>query len=228
MSITSNEDTVTRVYDAIKQNVIQCVYDPGDRLNIERIADSLSVSATPVRETFNRLVAEELLELVPRIGFFMRPVVEGAVRELYELNFALLNWAIEIAMAEDTSTLKVGQGKAHYRLVSSSRTEQTPELIAAQVGKMFHNLCLYSGNHELLARIDNINDRLFYIRKVEASCSEQQGKKIEPLMTAIEEQDYENARGLLSEYHNESLLVLRKVVNTLRMRGVKRPHAVPA
>lgn len=225
---SNNEDTVTRVYDAIKQQVTHCHFEPGERLNIETVAESLDVSATPVRETFNRLVAEDLLELVPRIGFFMKPIVEGAVRELYELNYALLNWALDLAGSDQLPALRVGQGKSCYLRALPTVRSYTPEILAKITGQMFHNLTLLSGNHELLARVDNISDRLFYVRKIEATCSERPEQKILPLLKAIDDQDFEQARIHLVEYHNECLLVLRNVVKTLRMSSVTRQQSATA
>jgi len=187
----SGEKFVGSVYEILKQKIIRSVYEPGERLNIETLAESLEVSATPVRECLNRLVAEDLLELVPRVGFFTKPVLEGSVRELYELNFALLTSA-----------------------------RQSPEMLASLSSKMFLNLALLSGNQELIARIGNINDRLYYIRKVEAGCAKRPDQYILVLCKAIAHQDYSAIRTALVEYHNECLLVLRNVVKTLRMSTI--------
>lgn len=221
MQGSSSENFVGSVYDLLKQKIICSVFEPGERLNIEVLADSLEVSATPVRECLNRLVAEDLLELVPRVGFFMKPVLEGSVRELYELNFALLNWAIDLA----ASDLKIQGNTVHepsrgYLQVLSTAPRQSPEMLASLSSKMFLNLALFSGNQELIARINNINDRLYYIRKIEVECTKRPNRHILVLCKAITCQDFGAIRGALVEYHNECLLVLRNVVKTLRMSNV--------
>jgi len=222
--LTSSESGgrfVGSVYEVLKQKVIRSVYEPGERLNIETLAESLDVSATPVRECLNRLVAEELLELVPRVGFFTKPVLEGSVRELYELNFALLNWAIDLA----DNDLKIQGNAIHepsrpYLQVLTTVARQSPEMLASLSSKMFRNLALLSGNQELITRIANINERLYYIRKVEAGCAKRSDQYILVLCKAIARQDYSATRSALVEYHNECLLVLRNVVKTLRMSNI--------
>jgi len=217
----SGETFVGSVYEILKQKIIHSVYEPGERLNIETLAESLEVSATPVRECLNRLVAEDLLELVPRVGFFTKPILEGSVRELYELNFALLNWAIDLA-DNDLSVRNnaVNEPARPYLQVLSTTARQSPEMLASLSSKMFLNLALLSGNQELIARIGNINDRLYYIRKVEAGCAKRPDQYILVLCKAIAHQDYRATRTALVEYHNECLLVLRNVVKTLRMSTI--------
>ncbi len=221
-------DAVSRVYDTVKHQVICCTFKPGERLNIETIADELEVSATPVRETLNRLVAEDLLELVPRIGFFMRPVIEGAVRELYELNFSLLNWAADLAEAEAGKVNRVASGDVPLYLSSeNSPSKLSPEAVAQATGSMFCNLAVQAGNQELLARISSINDRLFYVRQIDAMCSEQAEHRVSRLQNAIRQKKYAQVKAHLVEYHNECLLVLRNVIKTLRMTEPKRLQSAP-
>jgi len=67
---SENENIIKRVYQSIKERVISYDVPPGERLNIEQLAEQLRVSTTPVRESLNRLVAEELILMIPRMGFF--------------------------------------------------------------------------------------------------------------------------------------------------------------
>ena len=47
---------VDQIYDLILQKIQNRELVPGDRLNIEELAKTFSVSRTPVRETINRLM----------------------------------------------------------------------------------------------------------------------------------------------------------------------------
>jgi DNA-binding GntR family transcriptional regulator len=46
-----------QVYELLKEQIIDRVYGPGDKLNIDAIAREMKVSSTPVREALARLVA---------------------------------------------------------------------------------------------------------------------------------------------------------------------------
>ena len=54
-----------QVYELLKEQIIDRVYGPGDKLNIDAIAREMKVSSTPVREALARLVAEGSLRLCP-------------------------------------------------------------------------------------------------------------------------------------------------------------------
>ena len=54
-----------QVYELLKEQIIDRVYGPGDKLNIDAIAREMKVSSTPVREALARLVAEGLVAAVP-------------------------------------------------------------------------------------------------------------------------------------------------------------------
>src|ERR1700743_988632 len=56
---------------------------PGDFIRQERIADELSLSATPVREGLLSLRGEGFVELKPRRGFVVAPLSASDVRDLF-------------------------------------------------------------------------------------------------------------------------------------------------
>ncbi|UKA60477.1 GntR family transcriptional regulator [Arthrobacter sp. FW306-2-2C-D06B] len=56
---------------------------PGDYLRLERIAEEVGVSTTPVREGLRALESEGYVELVPRRGFVVAPFKQQDVRDLF-------------------------------------------------------------------------------------------------------------------------------------------------
>jgi DNA-binding GntR family transcriptional regulator len=49
------------VYEALKERIMDQIYPPGSRLNIDALSSELNVSPTPVREALARLSAERLV-----------------------------------------------------------------------------------------------------------------------------------------------------------------------
>ena len=54
-----------RAYAALKKGLMSGQFRPGQVLTIRQLADQYGISATPVREALQRLVAERSLELLP-------------------------------------------------------------------------------------------------------------------------------------------------------------------
>lgn len=69
------KDTVTsRVYDVLRQNILNINFKPGDALSEKEISVSLGVSRTPVREAFIRLEREGLLNIYPQRGSYISKI----------------------------------------------------------------------------------------------------------------------------------------------------------
>lgn len=73
---------------------------PGEFLRMERIADAIGVSNTPVREGLLTLCSEGFVELVPRRGFVVAPVSEQDVCDLF---WAQAQLAAELAARAATT-----------------------------------------------------------------------------------------------------------------------------
>ncbi len=71
----------------------------GSRINEVDLARLLEVSRTPLREALSRLAAEDLLEVRPRRGFFVRGPGAAEVRELGEVRALLEPAALAAAGA---------------------------------------------------------------------------------------------------------------------------------
>ncbi|MPZ59864.1 MAG: FCD domain-containing protein [Propionibacteriales bacterium] len=56
---------------------------PGDFVRLEKIADELGVSATPVREGLHALRGEGFLTFEPRRGFVVAPLSPSDIQDLY-------------------------------------------------------------------------------------------------------------------------------------------------
>ena len=208
-----SENIIRRVYNSIKESVITYQLPPGERLNIEVLAEQLRVSTTPVRESLNRLVAEDLIVLVPRMGFFMKSLLESEIRDLYELNHVLLDWSIasiaknhvegtslgfpEIAMLGDK--LLQQDNPSHIYLVRSS-------------SNLFSNLARQSGNSEIDLRVRNINDRLHYIRVCECEMQHNPKEQVLPLFQLYRKCMYSELRDALSAYHENRLKLLPSIL----------------
>lgn len=61
----------------------------GARLNEVHLSQQLGVSRTPLREALGRLAAEQMVEQIPRRGFFVRPLSADEARDIYPMRAIL-------------------------------------------------------------------------------------------------------------------------------------------
>ncbi|QRG09461.1 GntR family transcriptional regulator [Xanthobacter dioxanivorans] len=76
-------------YALIKQRIIMCAFRPGEALSEAQVSASLGLGRTPVRQAFDRLMRDGLVEVLPRKGIMVRPISQDEVRDMVEVR--LLN-----------------------------------------------------------------------------------------------------------------------------------------
>ena len=83
------ERAVDSVYQALRQAIVSSLMKPGERLNVEELAQKLGVSLTPVRSAIQQLANEGLVEIRPRSGTFVASLSPRDVEETFEIRCAL-------------------------------------------------------------------------------------------------------------------------------------------
>jgi DNA-binding GntR family transcriptional regulator len=88
-----------RVYDELRLRVLTRQERAGAKLSLHALATELGVSRSPVHHALTRLVAEGLLTVRPRRGYYVTPVTAQAVDEGYDVRLALELLAAERAVS---------------------------------------------------------------------------------------------------------------------------------
>ena len=71
--------------EALRADILDGVFPPGRRLRASEMSERYGVSATPLREAFQRLAVENLVELDPRLGATVARISESDLRDIYEM-----------------------------------------------------------------------------------------------------------------------------------------------
>lgn len=87
--MSTSAPAAQRVYDVIRQEILDGEISGGSLLSEVEVATRLGVSRTPVHEAFLKLEAEDLLELAPRRGAVVVPVRPGEAADVLEIRHAL-------------------------------------------------------------------------------------------------------------------------------------------
>ena len=87
-----------RVYETLKTRLVRRELGPGEKVSLHELAASLGVSRSPVHHALTRLVAEGLLTVKSRRGYYVTPLTEAAIAEGYDVRLALELQAAETAI----------------------------------------------------------------------------------------------------------------------------------
>jgi DNA-binding GntR family transcriptional regulator len=90
------------VADALREQIVDGNLAPGRRLVERELAEEFEVSRITLREAFQQLVGEGLVELVPRKGALVTTLTPTAVDELFDIRVALESLAARKAAERRT------------------------------------------------------------------------------------------------------------------------------
>ena len=85
----SRKTLSSQLEEALRDDIIQGRFTPGQRLPASDLGSRYGVSATPLREAFQRLAAEGLIEWDARLGATVAAVSAPELRDIYWLRHLL-------------------------------------------------------------------------------------------------------------------------------------------
>lgn len=97
-----------QVYEIIKENILTGKLKPGAWLQENKLADSLNVSRSPVREALKQLVGEGLLVNIPNKGVFVKTLSIKDIYNIFEFREVMEKYAIKKSI--DLFTDEYGEG----------------------------------------------------------------------------------------------------------------------
>ena len=89
-----------RVYETLKQRIIEHHLKPGEPISEGLLADELAISKTPIREAIQQLEKDGFIENIPGKGNFVSQISIQGLRELFEIRDMLECEAIKRAAAK--------------------------------------------------------------------------------------------------------------------------------
>jgi len=164
--MTKPQSSVEIAYTRLHKMAVNFEFKPEERLNESALSITLSVSRTPLREALNRLVAEGLLTFVNGRGFFCRALSPARINDLYEARAAVESESMLRAIARATDAQISSVVDYLDRTESAYDTvENLTELL--EMDEEFHRrLAELANNGELLRMLENLNDRIRYVRLI--------------------------------------------------------------
>jgi DNA-binding GntR family transcriptional regulator len=99
----TRDSASARVYRILKEQILSCHLAPGSSLIEGRLAETLEVSKTPIREALAMLVREGFVEVLPRQGYRVTDLTLADVQEIFYLRLLLEPAAAALAAERATA-----------------------------------------------------------------------------------------------------------------------------
>ena len=104
-----------QIYQTLKERIVDNVYMPGTVLQIDRLAEEMGVSSTPIRETLFKLDGLGLVNMIRNKGAVVSEIDERMVRDVWQFRTLLETFTAGEAVAHiDRESLRALKDKISY------------------------------------------------------------------------------------------------------------------
>jgi GntR family transcriptional regulator, rspAB operon transcriptional repressor len=145
-------------YEAIKHQIITCKFKPGECINEASVAALLGFGRTPVHQALDRLMFEEMVDVIPRKGVIVKPVILGDVLQMVDVRLVNETYCARLAAerADDADIKALDAVVGRARKAISDR-----DILAMMLLDRDFHLALgrATKNNELAELIRKLNER---------------------------------------------------------------------
>jgi DNA-binding GntR family transcriptional regulator len=154
-----------RVLDQMRSAIIHGEYQPGASLSEVTLAEAYGTSRTPIREAIRQLQSEGLVDVVPRVGTFVRQPSRREVVELFQLKAVLEGLGAQL-LAQRGSVAEAEL--LQVNVADSAAAVETGDVQRyAELVHEFHSLIVQGAdNHQLTVHYHSLMNQLAYHRIV--------------------------------------------------------------
>ena len=222
--ITSNEikriehtDLAERVHSILKEQIFNQKLSSGTQIVAEEFAKSLGVSRTPVQEALQRLDAEGLVEVKPRIGTFVKPLTMQEFSEIADLreNLELFAAKLAINLVTDEEVEGLRKLAGEFTPFFTEDGKRTDIAGFARKNAEFHDFHFRLANNNKLVQfyrrlnLDIIHARIYF--------------RHEPRSALLVNEEH---LAIVGAYEDRSLAALTRTISLHCRRGKKAALAV--
>ena len=151
-----------QIYEVLKERILLGKIAPGERIIESRIAEDLKTSRTPVREAFQRLVQDGLVERVTQGGVRVSVITPRMIKEVFGIRGVLEVYAVELVCdnIEVETIIKLKELAQQARKLLSSPEANDPDGLITlwKINTSFHEtIYRASGSEHLLKLVSQLN-----------------------------------------------------------------------
>ena len=199
----SRPGTFERVYAAIKRQLREGRFRPGDRLEPAVLSEQLNASVTPVRDALHRLTGERLVEAPRHEGFRVPLLTEATLRHLYAWHRDLLLMALANRRRRD---LPWGNAPATDRPHGDPPGNQSGLFVA---------IAQATGNPEHVTALEALEDRLGPLQQLETLLLDAVEEETAEIIVAVQSKDARALRAALVRYHRRRERIVPELLERL-------------
>jgi DNA-binding GntR family transcriptional regulator len=190
------------VFERLKESIISGELAPGSRIIESRLANTLGISRTPIREAIHKLDRAGFLRRLSQGGFTVVSLTRDDVEEAFGIRSILESYAARLAaIKHNEKDLKPLEDKLKEYEACLNKGEIDA---LHKINTEFHDM-LYalSRSPKLIKMIGDLKDQIYRFRKIllsEAGMARVSDKDHRKMLKAIKSRDPDRVEGLVKEH----------------------------
>jgi len=201
------------IYTKLRRSIVTGRRKPGERLNLQALAESFGCSITPVRDALQMLHQEGLATIKPRSGYFVTHLTLKEIYDLFDLREIL-----ELAAAERVAGRITDAQLEELENIHAGYTDEDEASLERYADENRRLHCLIakaSGNDELAKAIGRIHDQLARFMVASHADQSMMAFKHQDLIRALRTRDAAAVREAMYKDLNDAReKTLQRVIET--------------
>ena len=154
------ESLEEQVYARLRSSIIDRAIQPGQRIPVDRLAQELGISRTPILNALKRLAQERVVDCLSRRGIYVRRFSKREMARLFEVREALEGMAVRLAAPRIPPT-EVRRLSALFRGFDGAPSPAAARRYIERDRHFHWRLVELAGNEQLMAALDSVNMMFF-------------------------------------------------------------------
>lgn len=152
--ISNHELLSQRIYNILKNQILEGKFKEGSKVTEAEIADQLGVSKTPVREALRNLINEGFITLFPNKGMTISITSTKDVIEVYQIRKVLCGLSVKLLAEKIKDEEIIEFNKIFKKMEFFADKEDVVEY--SKLADRFHSLINHLSGNERLENFSNI------------------------------------------------------------------------
>jgi len=169
-SISTSKNLGEQAYETLRDSIITLELEPGKTIYESEIATLLNISRTPIRDAFQRLITEGLIEVLPQRTKKIASISESKVKESGFVRLSLESSVFRLVArnwGDDEHHDKVEKQINRILQEQSEAAEEQDVVPFLQLDEAFHRCILQlAGNETLLGVVYHMRGHLNRFRYI--------------------------------------------------------------
>ncbi|MFJ8257274.1 GntR family transcriptional regulator [Peribacillus asahii] len=207
-NIIETSALATQVYRVLRGEIISGVFAPGEKLDINKLAEKFGVSRSPVKEAINQLVHESLIEILPRKGTYITQLRYKDCMEALDARFMVETWAARMIISHVSDEQMDTWKQLLIEMDSLLEIQPFPFETYTKLDMKFHQLLVqWASNQKVQDIYNSINPQVSLARVVYSTLFENSSKRHKDHHHMYEALKNRNLSALINalQQHNDSL-----------------------